>query len=192
MAGGTLARTPHFALHCVALTAAEQPRSGLSGPDTAAVQRKMQSRHAPPLFEKTGVWMGAMVPKRWAKRAVTRNAIKRQIYSASALAEIDLSDAAHVVRLRAGFDIKTFPSATSDALKKAVCLELTQLFANAVHSSNKKVPRLAEQKGSHAGPRAEPLEAPQETTHGVPSEAPSTKGKSQSEEAIAKRAMTIR
>jgi RNase P protein component len=28
-------------------------------------------------------WIGALIPKRWAKRAVTRNAIKRQIYTVS-------------------------------------------------------------------------------------------------------------
>jgi division/cell wall cluster transcriptional repressor MraZ len=32
-----------------------------------------------PLFAVRDVWLGAMVPKRWAKRAVTRNSIKRQI-----------------------------------------------------------------------------------------------------------------
>ena len=35
------------------------------------------------LFSIEDVWMGALVPKRWARRAVTRNAIKRQIYSVS-------------------------------------------------------------------------------------------------------------
>ena len=69
-----------------------------------------------------------MVPKRWAKRSVTRNAIKRQIYTVSALMENALPCAAHVVRLRAGFDKKLFVSATSDSLKTAVRLELNQLF----------------------------------------------------------------
>ena len=70
-----------------------------------------------------------MVPKRWAKRAVTRNAIKRQIYTVSQDFEAQLSAAAHVVRLRAGFDRQQFVSATSDALKRAVRTELQQLFA---------------------------------------------------------------
>lgn len=75
--------------------------------------------------------MGAMVPKRWAKRAVTRNAIKRQIYSVSTEFESVLPVAAHVVRLRLGFDRKQFISATSDELKASVRLELQQLFARA-------------------------------------------------------------
>lgn len=83
------------------------------------------------LFAVSDVWMGAMVPKRWAKRAVTRNAIKRQIYSVSAEVEPLLPEAAHVVRLRAGFDRAKFISATSEALKIAVRQELQQLFAKA-------------------------------------------------------------
>lgn len=72
-----------------------------------------------------------MVPKRWAKRAVTRNAIKRQIYHVSNALEPALAQSAHVVRLRAAFDRKQFVSATSDALKAAVRAELLQLFARA-------------------------------------------------------------
>jgi ribonuclease P protein component len=72
-----------------------------------------------------------MVPKRWAKRAVTRNAIKRQIYTVSAQFEPHLGLAAHVVRLRAGFDRKQFLSASSDLLKSAVRAELLSLFARA-------------------------------------------------------------
>ncbi len=73
--------------------------------------------------------MGAMVPKRWAKRAVTRNMIKRQIYSLGSAAALPHS--AYVVRLRAGFDRKQFVSASSDRLKRQVRLELLVLFGNA-------------------------------------------------------------
>jgi len=116
LAGGTLARTTHFALHCCAL---ESPAAVVHG---IAV---------PALFSTRGVWLGAMVPKRWAKRAVTRNAIKRQIYNVSADFETVLSERAHVVRLRAAFDRAQYISATSDALKAAVRAELQQLFARA-------------------------------------------------------------
>jgi ribonuclease P protein component len=83
------------------------------------------------LFVVRDVWLGAMVPKRWAKLAVTRNAIKRQIYNVSVDFESTLPVAAHVVRLRAGFDRKQFISASSDLLKAAVRQELQQLFAKA-------------------------------------------------------------
>ena len=72
-----------------------------------------------------------MVPKRWARRAVTRNAIKRQIYAVSAALESPLPQAAHVVRLRATFDRKQFLSASSGVLKQAVRAELLQLFERA-------------------------------------------------------------
>lgn len=107
-----MARTPHFALHRCALEgtahAGEQPAAAL--------------------FVPPATWLGAMVPKRWARRAVTRNAIKRQIYNVSADFEAELPQAAYVVRLRSGFDRKAFPSASSVALKAAVRAELQQLF----------------------------------------------------------------
>ena len=72
-----------------------------------------------------------MVPKRWARRAVTRNAIKRQIYAVAALHQSQLPAHAHVVRLRSTFDRKQFISPSSDLLKQAVRAELMQLFARA-------------------------------------------------------------
>ena len=117
LAGRNLARTAHFALHCCPLTAAALPT---------------QAKSALPLFPLNEVWLGAMVPKRWAKRAVTRNAIKRQIYILSSEFEITLAHQAHVVRLRAAFDRSQYVSATSDALKRAVRNELQQLFSRAV------------------------------------------------------------
>lgn len=69
--------------------------------------------------------IGVVIPKRWAKRAVTRNTIKRQIYSVSE--SLEFPAAAYVVRLRAGF--AGFRSATSDDLKREVRGELFKLFA---------------------------------------------------------------
>ncbi|MBI2769105.1 MAG: ribonuclease P protein component [Burkholderiales bacterium] len=112
MAGSTVSRTAHFALH----------RTGLdeSGPESTGLKA---------LFAVREAWIGAMVPKRWAKRAVTRNAIKRQVYTVSQEFEPQLPVAAHVVRLRSAFDRKQFISATSPALKQAVRAELLQLFS---------------------------------------------------------------
>ena len=87
--------------------------------------------------------MGAMVPKRWAKRAVTRNMIKRQIYSVGSTDLSALPCAAYVVRLRSGFDRQHFVSASSIALKRQVRQELTELFsiAGRPHSgSSTRVP----------------------------------------------------
>jgi ribonuclease P protein component len=60
-----------------------------------------------------------------------RNTIKRQVYNVSLNFEASLVHAAHVVRLRSGFDRKHFVSATSMALKAAVKTELIQLFSKA-------------------------------------------------------------
>ena len=100
-----------------------------TGPDPSPQAQGPQA-----LFGVASVWLGAMVPKRWARRAVTRNTIKRQIYSVCREADLVWPCAAHVVRLRASFDRKDFPSATSDHLKAAVRDELRQLFAKGVRA----------------------------------------------------------
>ena len=119
MAGGVVSRTPHFVLHRLTLDAVPPAVELPSGPGSDRPQA---------LFDVAEVWMGAMVPKRWARRAVTRNTIKRQIYALSAPLESRLPLAAYVVRLRTGFDRKQFISATSELLKQAVRAELEQLF----------------------------------------------------------------
>lgn len=119
MAGETVARTAHFALHRLVLGARE-----------CASASERPGVHA--LFNAPDVWLGAMVPKRWARRAVTRNAIKRQIYGVAESLEPSLLPAAHVVRLRAAFDRKQFVSASSGPLKQAVRAELQQLFERAI------------------------------------------------------------
>ena len=131
MAGGTVARTAHFALHRLALDAGSVALLPLAQAGGAVPARAPQ-----PLFSAADVWLGAMVPKRWARRAVTRNAIKRQIYSVAAALDTPLGVAAHVVRLRTAFDRKHFVSASSDALKEAVRTELLQLFARAAPRSS--------------------------------------------------------
>jgi ribonuclease P protein component len=123
MNGQTVSRTPHFALHRVAL----QSKTA----EIAADASPAQSQALKPLFAVQDTWLGVVVPKRWAKRAVTRNTIKRQIYAVSTAPSCHLPPAAHVVRLRAGFDRAKFISATSDKLKSAVRAELQHLFSGA-------------------------------------------------------------
>jgi ribonuclease P protein component len=116
-----VARTTHFALH----------RAALDMPQVKIDSSKSTNAPSTAHFVVQDVWLGAMVPKRWAKRAVTRNAIKRQIYTVSLDFQSRLTVAAHVVRLRAGFDKNNYVSATSDALKMAVREELQLLFTRA-------------------------------------------------------------
>jgi ribonuclease P protein component len=96
-------RSPHFALH-VAKTEALPQRS-------------------------ERCTFGVIVPKRWAKRAVTRNTLKRQAYAVTHQLASQLRDGHYVLRLRAGFARDAFVSATSPALKRAVRGELLALFA---------------------------------------------------------------
>ena len=132
MAGGTVSRTAHFALHRLALDASSTAMASQAAAVAPTGPGSLPHTQGPQaLFVVPGVWLGAMVPKRWARRAVTRNAIKRQIYTVGATFEARLPQAAHVVRLRATFDRKQFVSATSCALKQAVRAELVQLFARA-------------------------------------------------------------
>ena len=128
LAGGTVSRTAHFALHRLPLTASVDTPKAMA--DTAGPA----PLEAQALFALDGVWLGAMVPKRWARRAVTRNTIKRQIYAVSNRFADRLPRAAHVVRLRAAFDRKQFISATSEQLKMAVRQELEQLFEHGVRA----------------------------------------------------------
>ena len=121
LAGTTVSRTAHFALHRTGLDT-QPPQTTNPGPESDQSQA---------LFAVLEPWVGALIPKRWAKRAVTRNAIKRQIYAVSSDLEPQLTQAAHVVRLRSAFDRAKFPSASSDALKRAVRSELQQLFDRA-------------------------------------------------------------
>ena len=72
--------------------------------------------------------LGLVIPKRHAKRAVTRNLFKRQARAAWERTGTTLACGDWVLRLRAPFDPKQFPSARSAALREVVREELQGLF----------------------------------------------------------------
>jgi len=76
-----------------------------------------------------GHWLGAVLPKRLAKRAVTRNLLRRQIRAAVGRHQASLPPGLWVVRLRNGFARADFVSAASDALRQAARAELDQALA---------------------------------------------------------------
>jgi len=82
-----------------------------------------------------GLWLGAVVPKRHARRAVTRTLLKRQIRVAVQRRAPQLPAGLWVVRLRAPFDRARFASAASAALRQAAGAELDTLLADAARRS---------------------------------------------------------
>lgn len=83
------------------------------------------------------IWFGAVVPKRHAKRSVTRSLLKRQIRNVVARHGDTLAGGLWVVRLRAPFDRKIFTSAASDQLKCAAREELDLLLVSAARRAGR-------------------------------------------------------
>lgn len=134
-------RSSHFAVHHIAARPSQpaKPVRALSTAgdelSTGAAQQVHSSvDDAPP----EACWLGAIVPKRHAKRAVTRSLLKRQIrqtFGSACEALPPLPPGLWVVRLRAPFDRKQFPSASSDALRAAARAELVQLVGRVLARS---------------------------------------------------------
>ncbi|MBX3604587.1 MAG: ribonuclease P protein component [Piscinibacter sp.] len=129
------ARSAHFALHHLA--GRPTPPAGRRSPAPGADE--LSTGHAPvasPLVDDSPQpgaqpdhWLGLVVPKRHARRSVTRTLLKRQIRGAMAAGEAQLPAGLWVVRLRAPFDPAAFPSAASDALRRTARQELAVLLS---------------------------------------------------------------
>ena len=85
-----------------------------------------------PALSPTVSWVGAVVPKRHARRAVTRSLLKRQIYAAAERHRDRMAPGLWIVRLRSPFDRAEFKSAASQALLRRARAELDHLLATAV------------------------------------------------------------
>jgi len=102
-------------------------------------------------------WLGLVVPKKHAKRAVTRTLVKRQIRNAAQACAPSLASGLWVVRQRAPFDAALFPSAASDALKQAARAELRALFERAARGERDPLkPRGASGGGAPRGKSGRP------------------------------------
>lgn len=122
-------RSTHFALHHV---------SGVPLPPKARPNQTMHpelSTDLAPLVPqpvdnaRTALWIGCVVPKRHARRAVTRSLLKRQIRAAFERHARALPSGLWLVRLRAGFPAAEFVSARSAALALAARQELDGLLS---------------------------------------------------------------
>jgi ribonuclease P protein component len=148
LATAPCSRSTHFAVHHVS----GRPSLGRSGapaapvepavppvspdlstdPSTSGLALVDESSTLPQSSPAEGRWLGLVVPKRHAKRAVTRNLIKRQIRAAMAQHGERLAAGLWVVRLRLPFDKREFTSPSSERLREAAHSEIGQLFVRAV------------------------------------------------------------
>ncbi len=130
LATPTRSRSTHFALHHV-----------LAGPTPPAgrpihrLSTELSTEAAPvatPIVDNLdGQWLGSVIPKRHARRSVTRNLLRRQIRVEMDRRAERLPPGLWLVRLRAPFSPQQFPSAASDALRLAARAELQHLFDRA-------------------------------------------------------------
>jgi ribonuclease P protein component len=129
LAAPSRARSAHFAVHFLpARPSVKAPAAHKLSTGEAPIQGKPVDD-----LPAGACWLGAVVPKRHARRAVTRNLLKRQIRRV-VHAQAGLPSGLWVVRLRSPFDRKLFPSAASDALRSAAGEELLAVIARAARS----------------------------------------------------------
>jgi ribonuclease P protein component len=136
------ARSAHFAVHHLAGRPSAPSRGAVHALSTE-LSTEATRASASPVDEAaergdprhdTGCWIGAVVPKRHARRAVTRSLLKRQMRAAFER-QRGLPGGLWVLRLRAPFDRTRFPSAASHALRRAAHDELDALLADAARRS---------------------------------------------------------
>jgi len=130
------ARSNHFAVHHLSARPS-MPAKVLSTAERELSTGDAQQVHSPvDELPPDACWLGVVVPKRHAKRSVTRSLLKRQIRAAFDQ-QPSLPPGLWVVRLRSPFDRKLFPSASSEALRAAARDELTQLLSRVLNSRSK-------------------------------------------------------
>ena len=131
LATPTRSRSVHFAVHHVSsgpqVAAGRGPGAAPAELSTADAPKSSQPVDDLPAAH----WLGSVIPKRHARRSVTRSLLKRQIRSAMARHAAALPRGLWLVRLRAPFAPAAFRSAASDALRRAAHDELDQLLARA-------------------------------------------------------------
>lgn len=125
-------RSAHFALHYVS----GPPVAPQRGDETTGI-KELSTGLAPAVNKPVqnsrdqGIWFGCVVPKRHARRAVTRNLVKRQMREAFRRHGRGLTGGLWLVRLSSPISTVEFVSARSSALAMAVRSELDSLLAHA-------------------------------------------------------------
>ena len=131
LAAPVLSKSPHFVLHHLAADPASACRRLAQAlvPDLSTDAATIQSASVDNHAKSDQWWLGLVVPKRHARRAVTRNLLKRQMRAHAEGSRPRLPPGQWVIRLRAPFDPRLFASAASDRLRDAASSELAQVFA---------------------------------------------------------------
>ena len=153
MAAPSRAKTRHFVLHHLvavpsmpryAVSATQAPQAsdthslvelsteGLVS-KAALVDDSLVGGPHPP-SPSNDIWLGLVVPKRHAKRSATRQLLKRQMRAVVRDQQDStprLARGLWVLRLRAAFDVKQYPSAASTALAQEARQELVELLRRA-------------------------------------------------------------
>lgn len=124
-------RSAHFAVHHVVAGPTMSPRLKADSVSSQLSTAAAPSCPQPVDDSVPKQWIGCVVPKRHARRAVTRSLIKRQIRGMFDKHAPGLAAGLWLVRLRQPFAPAQFPSARSEALRRAVHAELDSLLARA-------------------------------------------------------------
>ena len=129
------ARSAHFAAHHVPQPPATTRRRR-NRPEHTELSTGDAETCAQPVDESIPqvpdrCWFGTVVPKRHARKAATRNLLRRQIRAAMDRHHSTLAHGLWLVRLRAPFDVGRYRSAGSDALRLAARSELDALLMQA-------------------------------------------------------------
>jgi ribonuclease P protein component len=135
LAAPSRSRSAHFAVHHVAAGPAATAWRIAHSPSTDLSTEEAELSALPvdssPDRALQGHWLGSVIPKRHARRSVTRNLLRRQIRAAMAERLDALPAGLWLVRLRQPFDRQRFVSAASPALRREARAELRQLFERA-------------------------------------------------------------
>lgn len=136
-----MARTAHFSLHVLPRSEPSEPRpqleAELSTGQGVELSVLVDDSHAT-APSVAPIWrLGLVLPKKQARRSVTRSLMRHQAREAFRRHAPGVRAAGRhgpevdgwVVRLRAPFDRKLFPSAASEALSAAVRQELDELWS---------------------------------------------------------------
>ena len=124
LASPSWSRSAHFAVHHLPVRPSVAKKLASKAAESELSTGELNN--LPPSVDKSpdDHWLGAVLPKRLARRAVTRNLLRRQIRAAIDRHRATLPPGLWVVRLRSTFARTEFLSAASEPLRQAARAEL--------------------------------------------------------------------